>query len=559
MKTVKKLGLLSSAVVILGIAVTGCGNSNSANSNVSGKSSNQATSNSSAGKAQPILMLPTPEGSYQKNFNPFSTTADYGAIGLVYEPLFYYDGLTGKKFPFLGKTMTWSNGNKTLTVQLNTKAKWSDGKPFTAQDVVYTFQILKKNPSLDLNGVWQKLNSVKAKGTSAVVFNFKQADVPFAMYVLETYIVPKHIWKNISNPAKNLNASPVGTGPYTLQSFTSQDIKYKANPNYYKGKPPVPEVEIPAYNGNNSATLALTQGKLDWTGLFIPNIKKIYTSKKSTNNYWFPPTQIFSLLPNFQNPLLSKKVVRQAMSLAINRKALAQKAEYGFEQVAQPNAVSPSQSKWLDPNLTASEKSFTYSVSKAKQLLQNAGYKENGSGVMVSPSGKQLKFNLITVAGWTDWDMQASMIAQDLKQIGIKVNVQQEQNASYQANLKAHKFQLAVSAANGGPNPYYVFDALLRTKGASNWMAYSNKTVDKALNTFAGTTDPTKQKQSIYTIEKVMANDLPTIPLTYNATWYEFSTAKYTGWPSKNNPYVSPSVWNRPAASIILMHLKPAK
>lgn len=563
---------MSSAVAVLGLAITGCGNNSNTSGNNSSKSSNASGQNSSNGSntstnstssgqsstaTKPLNILPTPAGTYQENFNPFSTTADYGTLMLLYEQLFYFDAETGKTVPYLGKSFKWSNSNKTLTVQLNTQAKWSDGQPFTAQDVVYTFQVLKQHPSLDRNGVWQKLSSVKAQGNSTVVFQFNKPNVPFQYYVLSTIIVPKHIWKNISNPGKTTNKHPIGTGPYTLKSFSPQVIKYKANPNYYKGKPPVPEVDLPAYSGNTSANLALAQGKIDWTGQFIPNIKKVYTSKSPTNHYWFPPAQIFSLVPNWKNPLLSNKTVREAMSLAIDRNALSKKAEDGYEQVAQPDAVSPSQSSWIDPNLPAADKKFTYDPTKAQQLLKKAGFKKNSSGVFVSPSGKKLSFNLMTHAGWTDWDMEASMIAEDLKKIGIQIKVSQEQGSAFTQKLQNHNFDLAVDAAYGGPNPYYVFDSMLRTNGASNWGAYANKKVDQALNDFSQTTDKTKQKQAIYSIEKTFAQDLPQIPLVYGATWYEYSTAHYTGFPDKSHAYISPSPWDREAVSYVLMHLKP--
>lgn len=134
-----------------------------------------------------------PKGNFTENFNPFSASADDGTSGFIYEPLFYYNEVGPQVYPILGTTKTWSNGNTTLTVQLNSKAKWTDGKAFTAQDVVFTFDLLKKFPAADLNGVWQKLSSVKAQGKSTVVFQFKSEDVPFAMYVLQQVIVPQYL------------------------------------------------------------------------------------------------------------------------------------------------------------------------------------------------------------------------------------------------------------------------------------------------------------------------------------------------------------------------------
>jgi peptide/nickel transport system substrate-binding protein len=281
-------------------------------------------------------------------------------------------------------------------------------------------------------------------------------------------------------------------------------------------------------------------------------------AKKSTNNYWFPPTSVFNLLTNLKDPLLGQKVVRQAISMAIDRDALSKKAEYGYMTPATPNQIVPTATKdWADPSLSASEKKFTYNPDGAKKLLEQAGFKENGSGVMVSPDGKPLKFDLISVSGWTDWNAQASLIADNLKKIGIEVNVQQLQHGAFQSQLQSHSFQLAFGGPNPGPNPYYHFDSLYRTNGAVNYEQYSNAQLDQALSDFSKTTDASAQKQAIYTAQKSIAEDLPTIPLLNAEVLYQYSTAKYTGWPDAKNPYVSPSVWNYPAISIMLQHLKP--
>lgn len=340
-------------------------------------------------------------------------------------------------------------------------------------------------------------------------------------------------------------------------SFSAQDYKFKANPEYYGGKPPVPELNFPAYSGNDSANLAMVQGEIDWTGQFIPNVDKVYTSKNPNNHYWFPPGNIFSLMPNLKDPILSQPVVRQAMSMAIDRNALSTKAEYGYEKPAQPYAVLPTSSSWVDPSLPEKDKKFTFNPTGAEALLEKAGYHKNASGVLESPNGTPLKFNLIVVSGWTDWDAEASMVAQDLKQIGIQVNVQQEQQGAYQSQLSSHKFQLALPASTGGPNPYYIDQALYSTKGGGNYEQFSNSSLDAALNAFAQTTDEAKQKQAMYQVERIVAEQLPTIPLVCGATWYEYNTSKYTGWPDANNAYVSPSLWSYPAAAIVVMHLKP--
>ena len=122
------------------------------------------------------------------------------------------------------------------------------------------------------------------------MLNFKAAQYANIFAILgNTFIVPKHVFSSLSNIATASVANPVGTGPYVLKSFTTQQVTFTANPKWWGGKPAVTQVNIPYYSGNTAATTALAAGQLDWAGNEIPNLKQLYTSKDPTNNhYWFP-------------------------------------------------------------------------------------------------------------------------------------------------------------------------------------------------------------------------------------------------------------------------------
>ncbi len=122
--------------------------------------------------------------------------------------------------------------------------KWSDGVPFTANDVVFTFNLLKEYPALDLSGIWSNnsdLQSVEASGANVVIFKFLKPNVPLFYYIARTIIVPEHIWSNIKDPVKFLNTeNPVGTGPFLLKGInTSANTKtFVKNSNYWiSGRP----------------------------------------------------------------------------------------------------------------------------------------------------------------------------------------------------------------------------------------------------------------------------------------------------------------------------------
>ncbi|MDA8194854.1 MAG: ABC transporter substrate-binding protein [Thermaerobacter sp.] len=513
-----------------------------------------------AAPSQPLMVIPGLNGAFQDNFNPYSPSALSGTLGLIYQPLFYFNLVGTQTYPLLGQSYAWSNQNRTLTVTLRSGAKWSNGTPVTPQDVVFSFDLLQKFPSLDGNGIWKHVTSITASGSNQVVFQFKTADVPFASFLLgQTYIVPQSIWSKIPNPSKVTNAKPVGSGPYLAQSFTPEAYTFAANPNYWGGKPKVATLKYLDYTGNQSATLALTSGKIDWTDLFIPHINRVYVSKAPQyNHYWFSTGGTNMLYPNLKNPLLANLAVRQAISYAINRSQLSTVGEYGYEAPATPTGlVLPPEKSWIDPNLPAQDQSFQYDPAKAVQLLTQAGFKKNSQGIFVSPSGQPLSFTLNVPTGWTDWDTDCSLIAQDLKQIGIAVTVSQVSFGTYYSDITTGHYQLAMSWSSMGPTPYYLYQGLLSPGNPGNFEQWSNPATTAALQAYHNTSSSTAQHQAIYQLEKTFAANLPAIPLIYGATWFEYSTKHFVGWPTANNAYAQPAPYNYPAEAIVVTHLRP--
>ena len=148
---------------------------------------------SSGGSSNSTLTIDNESGSlWTCNFNPFNLSDIGYSLGPVYEPLMFVNTLqSAKTTPWLATATAWTNGNKTLTFTIRNGVKWSDGKPMTAADVVFTFNLLKKFKALDLNAVWSVLSSVTQKGSDQVVMTFKQPAVTYFYYIADQVaIVP---------------------------------------------------------------------------------------------------------------------------------------------------------------------------------------------------------------------------------------------------------------------------------------------------------------------------------------------------------------------------------
>jgi peptide/nickel transport system substrate-binding protein len=180
-------------------------------------------------------------------FNPFNSSVNFLSFGTVYEELTFVNGLqSGKTTNWLASSYAWSNGNKTLTVTIRPGVKWTDGKPFSAGDVLFTFNLLKKHPGLDLNAAWSVLKDVKRSGEK-ITFDFKTAAVPYFYYIAaQTPIVPEHVWSTIKNPVTYKDTHPIGTGPFEMSSCSPQVIKYTKN-GTGRGKPTIRDRLYPAF------------------------------------------------------------------------------------------------------------------------------------------------------------------------------------------------------------------------------------------------------------------------------------------------------------------------
>jgi peptide/nickel transport system substrate-binding protein len=505
--------------------------------------------------------------SWTCNFNPFNSTVQFLTFGPIYEELMFVNELkSGAATPWLASKYTWSNHAKTLTFTIRKGVKWSDGRPLTAADVLFTFQLLKKNKALDLQAVWSVLKSVSAKGSDQVVFKFKSSAAPYFYYVAgQTPIVPKHIWAKIGNPVKYTDKAPVGTGPYTVSGSdcNPQRIIYKKNSHYWQpGKPKIDEVIYPAYTDNSPANLALATGQDQWGGQFIPNIKTYYSARSKDNHYWFPPVANVSIFINLQNPILKNVAVRRAMAYAINRPQVAAIGESGYEPAGnQTGIVSPTFKSWVDPKLA---KQVGYDPAKAKSILTKAGYTMKGG--VFEKSGKPLSFTMINISGYTDWIASANVVQQELKAVGIKVTTSNISGTTYDDDTFNGHYQLAYDGNEaGGPSPYYELrqelysknSAAIGKQASSNWERYSNKKVDTLINAYAATTSLSKQHSIIDQLEAAMVRDVPIIPITEGVDFYQYNTKSITGWVTPGNAYAKPSPYEVPDWGVVLTHLRP--
>jgi len=508
-------------------------------------------------------------GMQIENYNPFSPNFLYGGRA-IYEPMLNFNNETGDVSPWLATSYDWEDNNLKLVFNLRKDVQWSDGVPFTANDVAFTFNLMKKYPALDLSNVWGSgLKSVTAQGSYTVVFDFAKANVPLLYPIGTQLVIPEHIWSTVSDPVTWANTNPIGTGPFLFKNWDSANFieTLVKNPNYWqKGKPYIDGIKIYNYMSNSTADLSIIKGSVDWVDTILPNVEQAFIDKNlEVNKAWITQGAAVYMITNDAKYPFDEANFRLALAMAIDKQKVAEMGEYGFTPPANPTGLRiPLLKSWFDPALEPLV--YGYDPQKAIQILKSLGLKQDSSGYFINPStNSPFSFNLMVVAGWTDWISSAQIIADELKSIGINVNVQQVSYGQYAASLTSGKFDLAL----GGPgesNVYFEYYSILSSSltapiggsAISNYERWNDPVTDALLNVFASSSSSEIQKRAMAGIELIMLTEVPIIPIFYTPTEELFTTRNFTGWPSELNPYCSNGPWEPMAIEmrVLNIHLK---
>lgn len=550
-RRIKALALLSVLLALLVLVLAACGGGN-------------GTTQSNTGQKHVLTIGSQVGADFTQAFSPYNTSPDAGIQGMVYETLYFFDRANGTTTPWLATSYQWSSDYKQLTFTTRQGVKWSDGKPFSANDVAFTFNMLKQYPAADINGLWNYFSSVTASDANTVVITLQKPYPPILWYIAgQTYIVPQHIFASAGDPTKFVDDPPIGTGPFTLKKFSPSLLTYARNPGYWQAdKVKVDELQYPAVKDNNTLQLKLMAGQIDWGSFFAPDLNSTFVAKDPAHNhYWMAPTDMFTLYVNLTKAPFNQVAVRQAISAALDRQQMATQAESGYVAPASTTGlILPNQQNYLDPTYANTPKSPD--TAKAISLLQSAGFTKGSDGIFVDKSGKKLSFGLDVVSGWTDWETMTQIIKQNLASIGIQVNINDISFDAYAAARSGGTFDMLIGGLFGGPSPFYLYNTHLNSANLSptgyNWGKWKDATTDQLLQQYATTTDTTVQMQAIHGIEKIYATELPNIPLVNAASWYEYSTKNFTGWPEQSNPYAVGAAYSAPDNVVIITHLVPA-
>jgi peptide/nickel transport system substrate-binding protein len=225
--------------------------------------------------------------------------------------------------------------------------------------------------------------------------------------------------------------------------------------------------------------------------------------------------------------------------------------------------LMPTFSNWYDKSLSL-QYSYRFDPQKAESLLEQVGFKKGPRGIMQSRSGKPLTLTVINAAANTDWVASLRVMQAGMRRAGIKLQIANLSSADYNTRLSTGRFELAYGGATNGPDPYYDYRGVLYSgntapvgkAAASNYERWRSPQTDRLLQEFAATTSPARQHAAIDGLQRIMLQQVPVIPVSEGVSWFQWSTARFTGWPTQSNPYADPAPYATPDWEVVLTTLR---
>ena len=555
----RKLATMMASVATVALLATACS---------SGSGSGDSTSG--GGSSDAVLTVGMPNGVQTNNQSPFATGSSALSLGYafaIYEPLMMVNDAkpSDPALPWLASAITWNEDYTLATITPQKNVKWSDGQDMTAEDIAFSINLRKDNEGLNTAALPYGDVAVADDGTVTVAFTSGQFTNQSKLYKL--LIVPEHIWKDVDDPTTYTNEKPIGTGPYTLTSWTPQAATLDPNPSYWGGKPAVKQLRYSSYTDNNALTTALTTGEVQWGWTFIADYENVYIAKDPTNYHQWAAggLGIDALFLNNETKPFSNKAFRQALNMVIDRENIAKVATSGVNPpITNVTGMPlPAGEEFLSADYT--DKDFTVDVDGAKSLLTDAGYTWDGSGKLIDPDGDAVSFVASDPTGWNDYATALTQITDAAKELGADASAPGAVQDQWFIDIPAGNFQAALHWTDGGATPWDMYSDIMNGTQykplgeAANWNfgRYQNEEATAALATYASSPDQATRTEALDTVQQIFAEDVPAIAVWVRPATAQYSSKNYVGWPSADDPYNQPQPTG-PQAAQILMKLKPA-
>jgi len=438
-----------------------------------------------------------------------SDKPSHDIAGLVYNGLVKYD----KNMNTVGDLAeSWdiSVSGLIITFHLRKGVLWHDGRPFTAADVLYTYQVTI-DPKTPTAYAGDFLKVKKAEVLDDYTFRVTY-DQPFAPALISwgSSILPKHLLAGLDITKSPLTRHPIGTGPYKFKEWVAgQKIVLVANPDYFEGRP-----YIDGYITRIIPDMATLFLELRGEGIDISGLSPLQFTRQTENKLFRTKFNKYRYLSfaytylgyNLKNPLFTDKRVRQAISYAINKEEIISGVLLGLGKPA----TGPFKPETWAYN--GNVKTYNFNPQKARELLKDAGWQDiNGDGVL-EKDGKPFVFELVTNQGNETRQKCAEIIQRQLAEVGITVKIRILEWAAFVNDfINKRRFDAVLMGWTIPPDPdaYDVWHSSKTSPEELNFISYKNSEVDDLLEKGRNTFDQKERKKYYDRFQEILAEDQP--------------------------------------------------
>jgi peptide/nickel transport system substrate-binding protein len=438
--------------------------------------------------------------------------------GVIYQSLLF-DALStvGPGFnpvPDLATSWTPSAGGLVWDVTLRRGVRWSDGVPFTARDVLFTFRIMRDPRTAYIGfGGLEVVRDVRATGPYAVRFTLKHVTSKFAIDVLENVILPEHVL-GATPPDRQLYTSfgehPVGTGPYVLRRWQHDtEATFDRNPRYWGSPPKIAHVDFRIIFNDQAMVDALESGSADLIDyLGLSQSTRLAREAPGIKQSQALAIELGVFEPNLRRPGLSDLAVRKAMMYAHDRQAIIDGFFHGQAALA-TSYVPQALTAWYDPAVTP----YPYDPKRARALLDAAGWKLGPDGVRAK-GNVRLSFDVLVNQGSPTILAQVLAFAADMSAVGIHINARLLDFPSMVERSYAGKYDMIFDVRGvSDPDPKYLFLSTQIPPAGGNTVFYVDAETDRLIE--AGLTELAYPKRrAIY--DRLQAHLADTLPMFWD-------------------------------------------
>lgn len=419
----------------------------------------------------------------------------------------------------------WENtpDNKVTTFHLRKGIRWHDGKPFTADDVLFTYEACVDSTvdAINKRSGFEKVAKVEKLGDLTVRVTWKEPFSP-GLLAWNIHIMPRHVYAYPKGHGGEFNknpknAQPLGTGPFRFGEWKrGERIVLKANPDYFAGRPHLDQVTFKVIPQSQTQLAAYQTGMLDMTGLSAEQWKTLKNDQaflKGASVFEYYSRQFVYLGWNMDgsNPFFGDRRVRQAMTCATNRQGVVDKILDGHGRTCTGFFYPGS---WeSNPGV----KPYPYDPAKAAKLLDEAGWKDaNGDGIR-EKGGTPFSFECLVPAEVEQFQRFLEIFQQDLRRVGVQMSIRKVEWSVFLDRTHRHQFQAYLSGWSLGddPDPYgYMHSSQARllasgTGEGQNDVSYTNPEVDKLIETQQKTFNREERQKALWRIHELVAEDQP--------------------------------------------------